>query len=82
MYGILCITIFYITSSLLLSLAEIIIFKSFKINLKKYSSKMQSSFILFFLFSHISIILSIVYALHQPDFIKFCLRIIIKINNL
>lgn len=73
MYGILSISIFYIISSLLLSLGEIMIFKSFKINLKKYSSKMQSSFILFFLFSHISIILSIVYALHQPDFIKFCL---------
>lgn len=33
---------------------------------------MKSSLILFCLFSHISIIISIVYVLHQPEFIDFC----------
>lgn len=73
MNEIFCITICYIIASFLVSLSEYGIFKIFKINFKNISSRMQSSFILFCLFSHISIILSIVYALHQPDFIKFCL---------
>lgn len=73
MYIILCISLLYIVCSFFLSLGEKIFFNFFKISLNKYSPKMQSSFILFFLFSHISIILSIVYTLQQPEFIKSCL---------
>lgn len=74
MYQILCIVSCYIVSSFLLSVIEKLVFKTFKINLKNYSSKMQSSFFLFLLFSHITIIISFIYALHQPDFINFCIK--------